>query len=45
MTFVCEYCGKTYENKKFYNKHYLKCRSLNNYEEDEFEILPSISSL
>lgn len=45
MAYQCDYCNKTYKNKKFFDKHYLKCQSLNNYEENEFEVLPSVSSI
>ena len=45
MAYQCDYCNKIYKNKKFFDKHYLKCQSLNNCEENEFEVLPSLSSI
>lgn len=42
--FECPYCKKSYTNKKAYDKHYLKCHSLNNIDND-FEVIPSINNI
>ena len=44
MSYECVYCKKNYINKKAYEKHYLKCQSLNSLEND-FEVVPSISNI
>lgn len=44
MSYECVYCKKNYINKKAYEKHYLKCQSLNSFD-NEFEVVPSINNI
>lgn len=44
MAYECTYCKKNYINKKAYEKHYLKCQSLNSLD-NNFEVIPSLNNI
>lgn len=44
MSYECAYCKKNYISKKAYEKHTLKCQSLNSLD-DDFEVIPSLNNI